>query len=459
MSNPTELPDLAALRKIGCLITTQDNRITEAPIFVVEQKTPVISDSDYSDCRVEWRETENGYYQLASEERHERLEALHRAGRDTNGWRRYEVTDIWTFVTACFTEQGCLDYLARNGHNLRETRIYAYGSYRNEEFRTMRTALVELARRAQPEGEAPQADESSEPLDVEFKQLADTILQATTNGTRLEALRGMAALFDKQAAQNVPADTLSPLCGAQHAERGASVTLNGRICLRESIASNGDAMIILTQGYPADSVIRVVGAHTDRNVAAALAAQSQGAQAAGWSIHRDDRGFTVTDGNGIRAVGEEDEPTLCRFLAALTAKAEALTHCDPAEGFCAACREQERVQQAAAQGTVISYGTSAPGTPEAPSDKHLPGWERGIATVTMTGHQLREALDFINPDGDDDADQRDDWLTFGIVQHKNDDGDATTGLCCWNDDSDGVLPLDDYPRAAQLDGGQEGSEK
>ena len=136
--------DQVRMAEIGHLIATQDNRITEAPIFVVEQKTPVVSDSDYNDCRVEWRETENGDYQLASSERAERLEALHRAGRDTPGWRRYEMTDIWTFVTACFTEQGCLDYLARNGHNLRETRVYAYGSYRNEEFRSIRNFLMSL---------------------------------------------------------------------------------------------------------------------------------------------------------------------------------------------------------------------------------------------------------------------------------------------------------------------------
>jgi hypothetical protein len=48
---------------------------------------------------------------------------------------------------------------------------------------------------------APRQAESGLPLDVEFKQLADTILQATTNGARLEALRSMAVLFDKQAAQ------------------------------------------------------------------------------------------------------------------------------------------------------------------------------------------------------------------------------------------------------------------
>jgi hypothetical protein len=35
-----------------------------------------------------------------------------------------------------------------------------------------------------------------------------------------------------------------------------------------------------------------------------------------------------------------------------------------------------------------------------------------------------------------------DELTFGIVQHKDDEGKVSTGMCCWNDDTDGVLPLD-----------------
>jgi len=94
------------------------------------------------------------------------------------------------------------------------------------------------------------------------------------------------------------------------------------------------------------------------------------------------------------------------------------------------------------------YALAAPSSDDvrnAASDKHLPGWERGIATVTLSGHQLREALDFINPDGDDDEDQRDNELTFGIVQHKDDDGAVATGMCCWNEDTDGVLPLDGAP--------------
>jgi hypothetical protein len=39
----------------------------------------------------------------------------------------------------------------------------------------------------------------------------------------------------------------------------------------------------------------------------------------------------------------------------------------------------------------------APVAPQAvQAQAHLPGWERGIATVTLTGHQLRHALGLIN---------------------------------------------------------------
>jgi hypothetical protein len=246
MTNKTELPDLDRLRQIGGLITTQDNRITEAPIFVVEQQTPIISDSDYNDCRVEWRETENGDYQLASPERAERLDALHRAGRETPGWRRYEVADVWTFVTACFTEQGCIDYLARNGHNLRETRIYTYGSYRNEEFRAVRDSLIALARRAQPEGEESQAD------------LGDKWHSLTCDGT------------------------CSPPCkdapAAQQAESGAQAI---SMDLYEVIEAAIDAHYPKMDSPHASVNERIAAARLNfrKGYKAALAAQSQSAQA------------------------------------------------------------------------------------------------------------------------------------------------------------------------------------
>ena len=86
---------------------------------------------------------------------------------------------------------------------------------------------------------------------------------------------------------------------------------------------------------------------------------------------------------------------------------------------------------------------SAPVTPAAEQEK--------AATVTLTGNQLRAALDFINPDGPADEGQCSDDLTFGIVQHKDDGGKVETSMCCWNDDTDGVFPLpDEYVPAATL---------
>jgi len=65
--------------------------------------------------------------------------------------------------------------------------------------------------------------------------------------------------------------------------------------------------------------------------------------------------------------------------------------------------------------------------------------------ITLTGHQLVAALDLIAPGMPRDADELDNDLTFGVRQHKDDYGVVANGMCCWNDDTDGVLPLDMYP--------------
>jgi hypothetical protein len=130
---------------IGKLIATQDNRYTDQPMFLVQQKRRVYGfDPDYCDDVV-WMHAEHDYEE-ADEEEAERLEAEYKETfREPTGWTRTGYRDEWEFVTACFTEQGCKDYLARNGHNLKEPRIYADGSYRNEEFRTLRNWLLKIA--------------------------------------------------------------------------------------------------------------------------------------------------------------------------------------------------------------------------------------------------------------------------------------------------------------------------
>ena len=134
----------SAITEIGRLIREQDNRATDAPIFVVEEKRRQYGlDPSYADDHeIVWLDSENDYEEATPEER-TWLEKLDDNGEDVPGrWTRTAYKDNWHFVTACFTEQGCKDYITLNGHNHKELRIYAAGSWRNEEWRTVRKFLM-----------------------------------------------------------------------------------------------------------------------------------------------------------------------------------------------------------------------------------------------------------------------------------------------------------------------------
>ncbi|MCL7694142.1 ead/Ea22-like family protein, partial [Klebsiella pneumoniae] len=134
-SRTVKLP--AELYTIGELIRTQDNRITDQPMFVVFQKREIIGSDEHSPSRICW--VWDG--EEVSELRAKRLEALYQDGRDTRGYDRYAMQEVDEFVTACFTEHGCKDYLRQNGHNLRLPYIYACGSFRNNEYQLVRNWL------------------------------------------------------------------------------------------------------------------------------------------------------------------------------------------------------------------------------------------------------------------------------------------------------------------------------
>ncbi|MDU9399011.1 hypothetical protein [Pseudomonas sp. zfem003] len=136
VSVPRELLD------VGHLIRTQDNRCTDAPLFAVMKKRPIVASPDHDYDYIEWVNVDKDYA-VASEFRARRLEALYEGCREIpEGWERFAMKEIDVFVTACFTEQGCKDFLARDGHNHRKPFIYAFGSYRNAEFRAVRDWLA-----------------------------------------------------------------------------------------------------------------------------------------------------------------------------------------------------------------------------------------------------------------------------------------------------------------------------
>jgi hypothetical protein len=137
---PPSLKDWGAslIVRASRLLRTQDNRGTAHPVFVVQQRQRICGvDDGYTEEFVwmdqEWNEVHDP----------ELIEQLESAGQldSTKGYTRIGYLDIWEFVTACFTEQGCKDYIALNGHNLREPRIYVESAHRNHEWQAVRALL------------------------------------------------------------------------------------------------------------------------------------------------------------------------------------------------------------------------------------------------------------------------------------------------------------------------------
>jgi len=144
---PMNIELLQRLREIGKLLREQDNRCTDAPIFIVQQKKRVYGfDAEYADDDdIVWIDSSNDFT-FASPEEHAALEEAYQNGEYTkvDGWTRTAYQDHWEFVTACFTEHAAREHIRINGHNLNEPRVYAESSFRNEEFRVVRQFLMSL---------------------------------------------------------------------------------------------------------------------------------------------------------------------------------------------------------------------------------------------------------------------------------------------------------------------------
>lgn len=138
-----ELPQ--EIRVVIERLHTQNNRITESPIFAVQQKRRIYGlDAGYEDS-FGWSHPDRDDLVIAgSPEFDELQQSWECVGNSRGEWSRVGFKDTWEFVTACLTEQGCKDYIARNGHNLREPRIYVYSSYRNAEWIALRQWLMSL---------------------------------------------------------------------------------------------------------------------------------------------------------------------------------------------------------------------------------------------------------------------------------------------------------------------------
>jgi hypothetical protein len=135
------------LEALGNAIATQDNRATAHPLFCVFQKRSIVTDEDYDHDRIEYYDKDDSE---SIEEEHEPriyelLKKLDKSGELPDRYRRVAVKEVDEFVTACFTEQSCKDYIEANKHNLEKPFIYAASLYRNSEMIGLREFLLTKA--------------------------------------------------------------------------------------------------------------------------------------------------------------------------------------------------------------------------------------------------------------------------------------------------------------------------
>lgn len=136
--------DMQALSIIGERLKTQDNRITQNPMFCVQvQVADCGYDTAYADdycwwnaeqCEIVYDDAPEGWDEYG----------------DHNGWEQFGYKKRWETVMVAFTEAGLLQYLELNGHNDRrrahkgEVRIYAESFNRCPEMISIREALMRL---------------------------------------------------------------------------------------------------------------------------------------------------------------------------------------------------------------------------------------------------------------------------------------------------------------------------
>jgi len=134
-----------SLEKIKNNILTQNNRCTDQPMFIVEKE--VVDggiDTEFADefYYYDYDEDECFGYEEGSDE-YEKFEQMEEDDNLPSNVVRHGMRRRWQFVQAFFTEAGAQDYIDQDGHNLGKSRIYGWGSYRNDEFREIRNAIIQ----------------------------------------------------------------------------------------------------------------------------------------------------------------------------------------------------------------------------------------------------------------------------------------------------------------------------
>jgi hypothetical protein len=142
-----------ALRNIAANLATQDNRITNNPIFLVQKKVRQTAlDLDYCDNYI-WLDCGNDYDEVTDPAEIERLEDLEfrqdilkeDEELEFNNYIKTGYADRWETVQPFFTEVEADRYIAANKHRHDgELRTYVDWGGRNPEWIAIRNFLMSL---------------------------------------------------------------------------------------------------------------------------------------------------------------------------------------------------------------------------------------------------------------------------------------------------------------------------
>ncbi len=143
--------------RIALHLHIQDNRITDAPIFMVQVKNRVYGlDPDFSDDHTwvsdeEFEEADSETAAAAESNYHDTGEEVFHC--EQGAFRRVSYREVWLNHQPFFTETAAEQYLKINGHNLTHyfgVRIYAESSWRNAEWQAIRDFLMSLVNPPEP---------------------------------------------------------------------------------------------------------------------------------------------------------------------------------------------------------------------------------------------------------------------------------------------------------------------
>lgn len=137
---------MSDLLDISERLRTQDNRCTAEPMFCLQIKVRDVGyNPQYADDNTVWIDMQSGDYEEVAPE--------------TEGAEEFGYKDRWETVMVAFTEQGLLDYMEKDGHNVKrmayngETRIYVESFRRCDEMTRIRQFLMSNVLKEENQGQ------------------------------------------------------------------------------------------------------------------------------------------------------------------------------------------------------------------------------------------------------------------------------------------------------------------